>query len=71
MRATVETHKDAENLPKIEIDLVKGNEDLTIRITDYGGGIKRQNMENLFTYHYSTAPQPDQNFGIAPLVSTQ
>ena len=69
MRATVETHKNEDTLPKIEIDLVKGQEDLTIRISDYGGGIKRHNMENLFTYHYSTAPQPDRNFGIAPLVS--
>jgi len=67
MRATVETHSDLTELPKLEIDIVKGKEDLTIRVTDYGGGIKRQNMDSLFAYHYSTAPQPDRDFTIAPL----
>lgn len=69
MRATVETHHNEDDLPNIEIDIVKGLEDMTIRISDCGGGIPRSQMEKLFSYHYSTAPQPDQGIAIAPLVS--
>lgn len=67
MRATVETHHNEDDLPNIEIDIVKGLEDMTIRISDCGGGIPRSQMEKLFSYHYSTAPQPDQGIAIAPL----
>ena len=69
MRATVETHEDKEELPAIQVDIVKGREDITIRIMDQGGGIPRSHIDNLFSYHYSTAPNPDQNVTIAPLVS--
>lgn len=68
MRATVEVHEAKDELPRIEVDIVKGKEDLTIRICDNGGGIRRGDVENLFNYHYSTAPEPDSNLGIAPLV---
>lgn len=67
MRATVETHENAEQLPPVQVDIVKGREDITIRITDQGGGIPRSHMDNLFAYHYSTAPHPDQQITIAPL----
>jgi len=69
MRATVETHETKDEIPDINVDIVKGNADLTIRISDLGGGIPRSSVKNLFTYHYSTAPEPDQNDGIAPLVN--
>lgn len=68
MRATVERHEDNEEIPRVEVDIVKGKEDLTIKITDRGGGIPRSEIDNLFTYHYSTAPEPDSRLGIAPLV---
>ena len=69
MRATVETHENKDSLPHIEVDIIKGKEDLTIKIEDRGGGIPRSHIENLFSYHYSTAPEPDHQYGIAPLVS--
>ena len=69
MRATVEKHESKDEIPDINIDIVKGNEDLTIRISDLGGGICRAKIKDLFTYHYSTAPEPDQLDGMAPLVS--
>ena len=34
MRATVETHHEALNLPKIEVLLAKGEHDVSIRISD-------------------------------------
>lgn len=59
MRAVVEQHQDSrETLPPIKILLVKGKEDLTIKISDCGGGISRSLTDNLFLYMYSTAPRP-------------
>lgn len=58
MRAVVETHMDANELPPLKLLLVKGKEDLTIKISDCGGGISRSLTDNLFLYMYSTAPKP-------------
>lgn len=58
MRAVVETHMDATELPPLKLLLVKGKEDLTIKISDCGGGISRSLTDNLFLYMYSTAPKP-------------
>jgi pyruvate dehydrogenase kinase 2/3/4 len=60
MRAVVE-HVDSDGsdiYPPIDCLMVKGSEDVTIRISDQGGGIPRSMVESLFTYTYSTAPQP-------------
>lgn len=61
MRAVVETHMDADELPPVKLLLVKGKEDLTIKISDVGGGISRSLTDNLFLYMYSTAPKPSIN----------
>lgn len=58
MRAVVETHMDENELPPLKLLLVKGKEDLTIKISDCGGGISRSLTDNLFLYMYSTAPKP-------------
>lgn len=58
MRAVVENHMDANELPPLKLLLVKGKEDLTIKISDCGGGISRSLTDNLFLYMYSTAPKP-------------
>lgn len=58
MRAVVETHMEADELPPLKLMIVKGNEDLTIKISDCGGGISRSLTDNLFLYMYSTAPKP-------------
>ena len=57
--------------PPIRVWVVKGKEDLTIRLSDEGGGIPRSLLPFLFNYMYSTAPQPmgEQLAGSAPLVS--
>eukprot|EP01134_Creolimax_fragrantissima_P000090 CFRG0090T1 len=59
MRAVVEQYGDDDNIPPIKIVLVKGNEDLTIKIADEGGGIPRSDMPHVFTYLYTTAKLPD------------
>lgn len=58
MRAVVETHMNANELPPLKLLLVKGKEDLTIKISDCGGGISRSLTDKLFLYMYSTAPRP-------------
>lgn len=59
MRAVVEHHGPAsDTFPPVEVLLVMGQEDLTIKLSDQGGGIPRRVMDFLFNYMYSTAPQP-------------
>ncbi|KJE91574.1 pyruvate DeHydogenase Kinase family member [Capsaspora owczarzaki ATCC 30864] len=60
MRAVVEHHgPDATTLPKVRVRIMKGEEDLTIKISDEGGGIPRSGMPHLFTYFYTTASPPE------------
>jgi len=59
MRATIEKHGDhTVNLPPIKIRAIKGTEDVTIRVSDQGGGIPRRMTDTLFEYLYTTAPTP-------------
>jgi len=68
MRAVVEKHEEG-NLPDIQAMIVMGKEDLTIKISDQGGGIPRSKLDQLFQYMYSTAPQParSDNVDSAPI----
>lgn len=75
MRAVIEHHGEAaKTYPKIQTLIVKGKEDLSIRITDYGGGIPHAKVPLVFKYMYSTAPRPSLNSDVyapnenAPLV---
>lgn len=64
LRATMETHGNSGKLPQIRVILSASNdsEDVTIKISDEGGGIARSGMKRLFSYFYSTAP-PQFNDG--------
>ncbi|XP_067225260.1 pyruvate dehydrogenase (acetyl-transferring) kinase isozyme 2, mitochondrial isoform X2 [Chanodichthys erythropterus] len=61
MRATIENHKEDSNLPPIQVMVAIGGEDLTIKMSDRGGGVPFRKMENLFSYMYSTAPTPQMD----------
>lgn len=66
MRAVVEYHGVEAKLPDIIVTVVRGKEDLSIRvriaflcisnramqISDQGGGVPRTTVENLFHYMY-------------------
>ncbi|KAI4903655.1 hypothetical protein NFI96_033588 [Prochilodus magdalenae] len=57
MRATIENNEGA-CLPPIEVMVAIGGEDLSIKMSDRGGGVPFRKIENLFSYMYSTAPTP-------------
>ncbi|XP_074475343.1 pyruvate dehydrogenase (acetyl-transferring) kinase isozyme 2, mitochondrial [Sebastes fasciatus] len=58
MRATIETHDNSNNLPPIQVMVSLGDEDMSIKVSDKGGGVPFRRMDNLFSYMYSTAPTP-------------
>ena len=61
MRAVMEYHQDSYNVPPIEVTVVRGREDICVKISDRGGGIPRSQADQLFKYMYSTAPQPPKS----------
>ena len=69
MRATIETKAKgaAGDIPDVELLIAKGESDISIKISDRGGGIPRHVVDNLFTYLYSTAPRPSMHAHKAPL----
>ncbi|EPY85582.1 Pyruvate dehydrogenase [lipoamide] kinase isozyme 4, mitochondrial [Camelus ferus] len=58
MRATVEHQENWPSLTPVEVIVVLGKEDLTIKISDRGGGVPLRIIDRLFSYTYSTAPTP-------------
>lgn len=59
-RAVVVTHSncDEDQLPPVKVVIAKGDEDITIKVADEGGGIPRSEIENVWTYSHSTAAPP-------------
>lgn len=55
-RATVEHHGDLpeERLPPVTCSIAFGHEDVTLKISDRGGGIPRAQMPSIWTFMYST-----------------
>ena len=59
MRATCEfsEKKGVSELPNIMVRIFKTKDDITIKISDLGGGINRSSSSKIFNYMYSTAPK--------------
>ena len=66
LRAVVERYgpDNEDNFPPIRVVVVEGKEDITIKISDEGGGIPRSAIPLIWTYMYTTMEtQPiDQDF---------
>ncbi|KAG0144818.1 hypothetical protein CROQUDRAFT_79530 [Cronartium quercuum f. sp. fusiforme G11] len=65
LRAVVETRGvDADEFPAIKVIVAYGEEDITIKISDEGGGIPRSAVPLVWTYMYTTAHTQglDQDF---------
>ena len=55
LRAVVERFGPSEdNFPPIKVIVVEGKEDITIKISDEGGGIPRSAIPLIWTYMYTT-----------------
>ncbi|CAH8669776.1 unnamed protein product [Dicrocoelium dendriticum] len=55
MRAVAETHNQSASLPPVDVLIAAGKENVTIKISDLGGGVPRSVMEYIFNYTYTTA----------------
>ncbi|TGZ61006.1 hypothetical protein CRM22_008212 [Opisthorchis felineus] len=61
LRAVVEHHGDSSSdLPPINVLVAVGHENITIKISDLGGGIPRSQMDLIFNYTYTTAHGKDR-----------
>ncbi|CAN0503434.1 unnamed protein product, partial [Discosporangium mesarthrocarpum] len=48
--------------------VTRGKEEVTIKVMDEGGGIRRSDLQHVWSYMYSTAPAPTlDQFGGVPL----
>ncbi|KAJ7524539.1 hypothetical protein O6H91_17G010300 [Diphasiastrum complanatum] len=62
LRAVQELFMDADHdCPPIRVVVADGNEDVTIKISDEGGGIPRSGLSKIWTYLYTTAKSPLAN----------
>ncbi|KAI5791707.1 pyruvate dehydrogenase kinase [Peziza echinospora] len=66
LRAVVETYgTDTEDYPPVKLIVAEGKEDITIKISDEGGGIPRSAIPLVWTYMYTTVestPSLDPDF---------
>lgn len=68
LRAVVEHHQHhTSGLPPLKVLICQGHKDITIKISDHGGGICRSQLAKIFNYMYSTAPRPDDALTMAPM----
>ncbi|KAB5585839.1 kinase isozyme 4 [Coniochaeta sp. 2T2.1] len=66
LRAVVETHgQDKQDFPVTKVIVAEGKEDITIKVSDEGGGIPRSAIPLAWTYMYTTVdrtPSLDPDF---------
>ncbi|KAH6757925.1 pyruvate dehydrogenase kinase [Perilla frutescens var. hirtella] len=73
LRAVQERFMDSDKVaPPVRIIVADGEEDVTIKVSDEGGGIPRSGLPKIFTYLYSTAKNPldEQESGVDPETAT-
>lgn len=59
LRAVQERYMDLDKVaPPVRLIVAEGIEDVTIKVSDEGGGIPRSGLPKIFTYLYSTAKNP-------------
>lgn len=73
LRAVQERFMDSDKVtPPVRIVVADGLEDVTIKVSDEGGGIPRSGLPKIFTYLYSTAKNPldeHSDLGTADMVT--
>lgn len=59
LRAVQDRFEDSDaDPPPVRIVIAEGVEDITIKVSDEGGGIPRSGMPRIWTYLYTTAKSP-------------
>eukprot|EP00478_Filoreta_tenera_P000471 GABV01000473.1.p1 GENE.GABV01000473.1~~GABV01000473.1.p1 ORF type:complete len:231 (+),score=60.49 GABV01000473.1:614-1306(+) len=58
MRAVMERSGDSLDVPEVHVIIVQSSDEVTIKISDQGGGIPRSMLPKLFSYTYTTAETP-------------
>ncbi|CAN6185126.1 unnamed protein product [Urochloa humidicola] len=59
LRAVQERYMNSDkDIPPVRIIVADGEEDVTIKVSDEGGGIPRSGLPKIFTHLYSTAKNP-------------
>uniref|UniRef100_A0A6T6LWB2 Protein-serine/threonine kinase n=1 Tax=Timspurckia oligopyrenoides TaxID=708627 RepID=A0A6T6LWB2_9RHOD len=66
VRATVEKHENADHsMPDVRVFIAGGDEHVTLKISDEGGGIRRSAMPSIWTYLFTTAEvSPSELLGL-------
>ncbi|ORY00632.1 hypothetical protein K493DRAFT_335283 [Basidiobolus meristosporus CBS 931.73] len=67
LRTTIETHKRSKHLPPVKIVIAAGGEDVTIKVSDVGGGIPMSKMNNLWCYTNSTPTNCNRSLRVPEL----
>jgi len=52
-------HEPEESIPPITVIVAKGDEDVTIKVADSGGGLPRSELKNLWTFASATLDTDD------------
>lgn len=61
LRAVVESYGvDYDDFPPVKVIIAQGDEDITIKISDEGGGIPMRAVNRVWTYMYTTAKEKPQ-----------
>jgi pyruvate dehydrogenase kinase 2/3/4 len=60
IRATMEHHLGQDVFPPIKVIIADGQEDVTLKIADEGGGIPRSSLPKIWTYMFTTATIPPE-----------
>jgi pyruvate dehydrogenase kinase 2/3/4 len=59
LRAVYDKYEDSDHEPPpIRVVVAEGEEDITIKCSDEGGGIPRSGLPKIWTYLYTTAKSP-------------
>jgi len=67
LRAVAERYEESDDVaPNIRVVIADGIEDVTIKVSDEGGGIPRSGVNKIWTYLYTTGESPVLQQGFDP-----
>lgn len=68
LQATVDNnYGNLEKLPSIQVLVCQSDMDITIKVSDEGGGVDRATAEKMFQYLFTTSPSPSLTEEAVPL----